>query len=443
MRTTVLPGHETESRRAGEYLPQIVTHRDKKTKFKRRDSSSDESISEPLKELVEEDVFLMDSRLQRMTPNLLANSLAARLRQSIPENVNVGQSAMNKLRRDSLKELVYLENLNRQYTNEMNWESHRLDKESYQLLKRHSQMKKHSEHQKKNQEKLESQMRARSGFSSVSLLPRLVDSGASTIESPLRQKTKENFAEYDFVDKEDNSFVKVFKFKGVFQLQNKYGSRNELPKSTKPGDNSQELTAVESDSPIDLPFKSKSRKGLSVTWSQSQYYSNTEGHSDIDSKSPSRTDTRTETSMSREELGRTPVPLRPRPSIKNESVMWRKPNFSKGKSKVETIGVKWQIPAEEKQSKSERRSRQNRPPPLHGVSRNLVPVTQALDREGMSPTRLKWAVRPMRSPSTEIMYKSWVEKLEELKRTPGLPKSPDMKPKLAHQAKMSVVSVPV
>ena len=438
MKNLAVPSNETERRRANERLPQIVKREERtKNKFRRRDSSSDESTGKPVKELVKEDVYLMENKVQRINANLLANSLTARLRQSIPENVNVNQSAMNKLRRDSLKELVYLDNLNKQYANEMNWESNRLDKESFQVMKRHNHMKKHSEHQKKNQEKLESQMRTRSGFSSVTLLPRLVDSSASTLESPIRQKTKEDFSEFAFVDKEDQSFVKVFKFNGVFQLQNKYGSRNDLDLQLKTGGASQDQND-ESDSPIDLPFKSKSRKGLSVTWSQSQYYSNTDVNSDRDSKSPTRTDTRTGnvSSMSREDQTRTPAPSRAR--VKRDSYMWSKPIYSKGKSKVDAIGVKWNVPAEESIRRADMESRLERRAP----SRKLVPVTEALDREGMSPSRLRWTVQPIQSPSTKMMYKSWVEKIEDLKRTPGLPKSPDMKPKPG-RAKMSIISVPV
>ena len=442
MRHPAVQPDEPEKYTACENLPPLLSNRDQIRKSKRRrSSSSEESLRDPVKELVKEDLYLMENKVQRVNTNLLANSLAVRLRQSIPENVNVGQTAMNKLRRDSLKDLVYLDNLNRKYTNEMNWESNRLDKESFQLIKRHNNMKKQSEHQQKNQEKLEAQMRTRSGFSSVSLLPRLVDSVASTIEP--HEKIKEKLSSFAFVDKEDSSFVKVFKLNGVFQPQNKYGSRNDLywlpPKTKKNGTGSQDLTIIDSDSPIDLPFKSKSRKGLSVTWSsQSQFYSN-DVVSGIDSRTTSRTDTRADTvstSLSREEKGATPNNLKSLRSVRSDSVMWKKPKYTKGRSKVDAIGLKWQVSKDSKKEKlPQQLGRQSR-------GRNLVPVTTALDREGMSPTRMKWHVHPIQSPSAMDSYVDWIEKLDDLKRAPtALSKSPDMKPKQTRE--MPVVSVPV
>lgn len=435
--------HHAEQPQTG--TENLLTQRDYKRQLKRIDSASSVEIvdGDPVKELVEVDIYLMENKVQRINTNLLANSLRARLRQCIPENVNVGQSAMNKLRRESLKNLVYLDNLNKQYTNEMNLESNRLDKESNQLIKRHNHMKKRSEHQRKKQEKLESQMRTASGFSSVSLLPRLVDSAASNLETPV-QDSRNDLSAFDFVDKDDSSFVKVFKYKGIFRPQNKYGSRNDfnlLPAPKQGGTTSQVLKIVDSDSPIDLPHKSKSRKGLSVTWSsQSQYYGN-EGINDIDSKSPSRCDTRTETlpsSMSRTEYNDTPDTLVSKTSVRSDSVMWRKPKYTKGKSKIDSIGLKWQVRQEAKLEKREKRPKNKI---VH--VRNLVPVTTGLDREGRSPTRMKWHVHQMRSPSAMEMYMEWIEKLDDIKRAPSsLSKSPDMKSKHAH-IKMPAVSIHV
>ena len=431
---------QKESEESSENTSQAIPNQGSKSKVKqlkrRGSSSSEETVTgDPVKEFVREDVFLMENKAQRINTNLLANSLRARVRHSVPDNVNVGQAAMNKLRRESVKNFVYLDNLNKQYTGEMNWESNRLDKESNKLVKRHHNMRKHSEQQKKNQEQLESQLRTRSGFSSVSLLPRLVDSSASgTFESPDQEKDKKpDFSDFDFVDKDDQSFVKVFKYKGIFQRQNKYGNRNDLDLLKQASAPPQE---EDSDDPVDLPYKSKSRKGLSVTWSsQSQYYSN-DGNSDIDLKSPSRCDTRTETlvsSMSRE-ITDTPDTTISMRSVKSDSFMWRKPKYSKGKSNVNTIGLKWQVPAE---GKLDKREKQPRNRILH--VRNLNPVTKALDREGTSPTRMKWQVHQMRSPSAMDMYMEWIEKLDNAKRSPSsLSKSPDLKPR----SRMSYVKMP-
>ena len=437
-------GQQTGAEVSSDNTPQLVPKQGTKSKSKqlkrRGSSSSDETvIGDPVKEFVREDVYLMENKAQRINTNLLANSLRARVRHSVPDNINVGQGAMNRFRRESVKNFAYLDNLNKQYTGEMNWESDRLDKESNQLVKRHHHMRKQSEQQKKNQEKLESQLRTRSGFSSVSLLPRLVDSSASgTVETPDQDKDKPDFSDVDFVDKEDSSFVKVFKYKGIFQRQNKYGNRNDLDLLKQAGAPNHDANDG-SDSPVDLPYKSKSRKGLSVTWSsQSQYYGN-EGNSDIDSKSPSRCDTRTETlvsSMSRE-LTDTPDTTISMRSVKSDSFMWRKPKYSKGKSNIDTIGLKWKVPAERK---LDRREKQPRNRVLH--VRNLNPVTQALDREGTSPTRMKWQVHQVRSPSAMDMYLEWIEKLDNAKRSQSvMSRSPDLKPSRMSYVKIPAVSV--
>lgn len=438
-------GQQKGTDASSENTPKLVPKQGTKSKAKqlkrRGSSSSEDSVTgDPVKEFVREDVYLMENKAQRINTNLLANSLRARVRNNVPDNINVGQGAMNRLRRESVKNFAY--NLNKQYTGEMNWESNRLDKESNQLVKRHNHMRKHSEQQKKNQEKLESQLRTRSGFSSVSLLPRLVDSSASgTIETPEQDKDKPDFSDFDFVDKEDPSFVKVFKYKGIFQRQNKYGNRNDFDLLKQSGAPNQDANDG-SDSPVDLPYKSKSRKGLSVTWSsQSQYYGH-EGNSDIDLKSPSRCDTRTEilvSSMSRE-ITDTPDTTISMRSVKSDSFMWRKPKYSKGKSNIDTIGLKWKVPAE---GKLDKREKQPRNRILH--VRNLNPVTKALDREGTSPTRMKWQVHQVRSPSAMDMYLEWIEKLDNAKRSPSsMSRSPDLKPSRASRVsyvKMPVVSV--
>jgi len=82
---------------------------------------------------------------------------------------------MNKIRRESLKDLVQLNNLNKQINNEMQIESTRIDSQSQQLMRRQEQMKKQSEYLRKNQEKITSQIRGKSGNTSskVSSLPSL------------------------------------------------------------------------------------------------------------------------------------------------------------------------------------------------------------------------------------------------------------------------------
>ena len=127
-----------------------------------------------VQEFVREDVYLIN-RKSKIDKNLLANSLTAKLKQNIPADIAVNGDLMNKIRRESLKDLVQLNNLNKQINNEMQIESTRIDSQSQQLMRRQEQMKKQSEYLRKNQEKITSQIRGKSGNTSskVSSLPSL------------------------------------------------------------------------------------------------------------------------------------------------------------------------------------------------------------------------------------------------------------------------------
>lgn len=386
-----------------------------------------------IKELVREDVYLMDNKSRKIHTNLLANSLTARLRKNLPEGV-VENDVIQKIRRDSLKDFVHLEHLEKQYTNELNRESSRLDKESLQLLKRQKHMKKQSEIQRRKQDRLESSLRSRSGLSSASLLPLLTENGNSSLE-----QQKETYPEFASVDKDDQSHVKVFKLNGVFQPTNKYSSRIEplelspRDKTTSKENNLHEsLKMADSDSPVDLPTKSRmSKKGLRVSWSrQSKYYP--DGTSETDYiRSPSNAETRADTRTSQIDMRsdansperdvgtKTPTKrtFNSRLSMRSDTFLLQNKHNYKGRRKIETIGLKWNIPpGGEAHPVVEPTSPRTVPKTVtRGLSHNLMPVTTAMSKEGISTRKTCWQVQKVQSLSTIEMYKAWLEKLEMLK----------------------------
>ena len=385
-------------------------------------------------ELVSEDIYLMDNKVRKVNTNLLANSLTARLRKNLPDGT-VENETIQKMRRDSLKDFVYLDNLEKQYANELSRESSRLDKESLQVLKRQKQMQRQSEVQKRKLDKLESSMRSRSGLSSASLFPLLnMTNGTNSVE----QET-EPFPQFASVDKDDQSHVKVFKLNGIYQPTNKYSSRIE-PLDISPRDkpvvkenNIQEsLKLADKESPSDLPPKSRmSKKGLRVSWSrQSKYYP--DGRSEVDNiRSPSVSETRADTRLShydarsdasspdREKLNKTPIKrtFNSRLSIRSDTFLLQSKLRPKGRRKIETIGLKWKIPpgVEGNTIVEGKPPRPTAKPGTQRVSHNLMPVTTALAKEGMSTKKTCWQVQKVQSLSTVEMYKAWLEKLEMLK----------------------------
>ncbi|XP_045187291.2 uncharacterized protein LOC123545078 [Mercenaria mercenaria] len=384
-----------------------------------------------VQEFVSEDVYLMDNKHRKINTNLLANSLTARLRKNLPDGV-VENEAIQKIRRDSLKDFVHLDNLEKQYTNELNRESSRLDQESHQLLKRQKQMQKQSEVQKRKQDRLESSIRSRSGLSSASLFPLLRNNRASSFE-----QENDTFPEFASVDKDDQSHVKVFKLNGIYQPTNKYSSRIE-PLQLSPRDKDKENNIQESlkmadrGSPSDLPSKSRmSKKGLRVSWSrQSRYYP--DGTSEVDNiRSPSVTETRADTRIShhdtrsdvnspdRENANKTPTKrtFNSRLSFRSDTFFLQNKQRSKGRRKIETIGLKWKIPpgVEAHPIFEATPPRPALKAMTNGLSHNLMPVTTAMAKEGMSTKKTCWQVQKVQSLSTVEMYKAWLEKLEMLK----------------------------
>lgn len=408
--------------------PKSSRSRRKKQRPGDRENKIVEQLSYPrIPELVREDVYLMDNKRRKVQANLLANSLTARIRQTIPAELNVKPNTMQKIRRDSLKDLLHLDNLNKQYTSEMNWEASRLEKESFKLIRRQNQLKRQSENQQKQFERLEAMSRSRSDLSSASL-PRLVDSSASNLlESPEREVHSDVFPEFADVDKDDASHVKVFKHGGIFRPQNKYSSTIDLeiaPKLKNSNNLRDSLQMADNESPSDLPSKSRlsrmSKKGLRVSWSSnSQYFNNTDEYNMADSPMYSQSDMRTpglnSRADSREDNVRTPSTTASFKSIKSDSYLLKK-SFTKGRSKVDTVGLKWRV-------EPNTRNLAHNPASPHGrvrqssgrLSRNLNPVTTALDREGTSPEKLRWHVKEVHSKSTMEMYQAWLQKVEMLR----------------------------
>ncbi|KAH3847965.1 uncharacterized protein LOC127873762 [Dreissena polymorpha] len=428
----------------------LVSRKSKRRKFRDR-TQPEEELFEKTTVLVREDVFLMDNKVRRVQTNLLANSLTARLKKNLPEGV-IENEAINKIRRDSFKDFQHLDNLERQYTSELHRESNRLDKETYQLLKRHKQLQKQSEMSRRKQDKLEASLRSRSGMSSVTLFPIAGESGGG--ESVVHRDT---FPEFASVDKDDMSHVKVFKIKGVYMPTNKYSSRIE-PLELSPRDKAalvkentniqDSLRMADNGTPVDLPSKSRmSKKGLRVSWSrQSRFYPEESLANESLLDEMSRTVTQMSFADSRTTAltpDQTVKPMTKRPdgfsnrvfnsrlSVRSDTFLIQNSKHFKGRRKIDTIGLTWKIPPAMQHSpipecpSPHRHARMS----ISGVSHNLMPVTTAMQQQGRSTKKVCWQVQKPPPLKSLQMYQSWIEKLEQLKRhdrhyesgLPGIP----------------------
>lgn len=382
-----------------------------------------QTVTSKTTELVSEDVYLMDNKSRRITSNLLANSLTARLRKNLPEGV-IENDTIKKIRRDSLKDFVYLDNLQRQFTSEMQRENSRLDKESYQLLKRQKQLHKQSEIQRRKHDKLASSLRSRSDLSSASLPPLLFDEANQSLD-----QTKETFPEFAFVDKNDQSHVKVFKLKGVYQPMNKYSSRIE-PFEISSKEKEDNKTPVDDAGsrlpdtvmPIDLGPKTSrsSKKGLRVSWSrQSKYYA------DVPRVDTARTDAQASQTDNRSETASPASCMKGHPrrmfnsrlSMRSDTFLIQSSKTFKGRRKVETIGLQWKLPPRTPSHPVPEMVPQPKllKEPNPGLSHNLMPVTTAMQKEGLSAKKVCWQVQKPQNLSQMESYRSWLQKLEMLK----------------------------
>ncbi|XP_052766744.1 uncharacterized protein LOC128207702 [Mya arenaria] len=417
----------------GNATRRLASRRARRWKLRDRSITDILTSGERLTELVCEDVYLMDNKAQRVRANLLANSLTARIRRNLPDGI-IDNDTLQKIKRDSLKDFQHLENLERQFSSELSRESSRLDKETFQLLKRQKQLQKQSEVSRRKQDRLESSLRSRSGLSSASLLPALGETS--------RTMEQGGYPEFATVDKDDQSHVKVFKLKGVFVPTNKYSSRiepldisiKEKPTTNKDSTHIQDsLRMADITSPVDLPSKSRmSKKGLSVSWSrQSRYYPEDSRADDMSRANTqlSFADTTISVSPERELVYRSPAKemtktnqnrtFNSRLSMRSDTFLIQNSKTLKGRRKVETIGLKWRIPPGQQQPtipEAHSPTRVNVRLQNSGLSHNLMPVTTAMEIAGRSQRQTCWRVQRPPAPSTSEMYKAWIEKLEKLKR---------------------------
>lgn len=414
-----------------------------KCKSKRSDNLT---VTTKTTELVCEDVYLMDNQRKRITANLLANSLTARLRKNLPDGC-IENETIKKIKRDSLKDFIHLDNLQRQFTSEMQRESSRLDKESYQLLKRQRQLQKQSEMQRRKNDKLSASLRSRSDLSSASLPPLLYDDRNQSVEP-----TKEVYPEFAGVDKDDQSYVKVFKIKGVYKPMNKYCSRIEpfevsakdkVNKKENVSDQESVRLAV-NEVPLDLPPKSSrmSKKGLRVSWSrQSKYYN------DIPPNDSARTDAQTTTYDLRPESVSPDQSVKAagrrmfhsRLSVRSDTFLLQNSKTLRGRRKVETIGLQWKLPPRlpSHPVPDMDPTPQYAKSPNPGLSHNLMPVTTAMEKEGLSTKKVCWQVQRPQCLSKMETYKTWLEKLELLKSRESVDSSLHHIPDRAHLSVMT------
>lgn len=427
--TMVLPITTDNSRRNSlEILCGLIHWRNKFRKQRKSalDSfhHSHDSSGPRLKEFVREDVYLMDNTNKRLRVNLLANGLISRLRASIPE-AGMDNHAIQKIKRDSLKDFMQLDQLNKQFTSEMNRASNRLEQESMKLLHRHKQMQKQSEIQRRQLCRLESSMRSSFESCSMSPLSLAIESGASSVG--LENNT---FSEFAWVDKDDQSHVKMFKHKGVFQPTNKYMSPSRIEslhisprgRQTETDSNIHEASrTTDNESPVDLIPKSRmNKKELSVSWSrQRRIYTKT--NSEIVSAisgtvgDSSRADSHSNTINPENEskIKFTARRLQSLKSAKNDMFLCKSSRNTQSRCKVETIGLMWKLPHEI--GTSEKTCKHKSQSPFVGQSHNLMPVTIALNKEGLSTKKQQWQVKQIQSLSTTDMYNKWIEKIELLK----------------------------
>lgn len=423
------PSSEMKKPVPPEFKQNVYEYRDK-GKDKSRTADEDTSRRHIVKDYVKHDVYLVDKHGSRFKQNLLANSLTAKLKQNVPGELSVRKNIMNKLRRESLKDFVHLDNLTKQYGSEMQWQSNRLDNEGSLLIRRQETMKKQSEMQRKNQEKIRSQIRKPSITQpDDSMFPNITKSSHSSSAMGMRTKTQGHqsapllrnvdgitFPSYP-IDTTDSSHVKVFKYHGIFQPHNKYtdkrsrGGRESAGILKRNGDTPeyQILTLDINEQGLGVSTTQKKRKGLRVSWSGVER----------DMRDALLDDHLEET---RTEGASTPNTVK---SVKSDSAVLLRQSK---RSRMEKIGLKWKLPPGEKVSEQ----RVVRSASSGKISKTLIPVSAGLNKTGMSETKIKWAVPQGNSLTTYNMYKEWLKKLDRVKAPPSEPR-PFLQDILPHQ----------
>lgn len=419
------------------------------------ETSSTDTESQYVKHFVCKDVYLMEKRTaRRFDRNLLANSLTAKLKQNIPGEVTTKSHLMHKLRREGLKEFVHLDTLNKKYDSEMQMQSHRLENEGNLLLRRHEKMRKQSEYQRKNHEKIRSQIRNPS-MKQPDVFPHIKHfSQAHAVSLPPDNSTEEVHPAFQLesalthptgfpshpVDTHDPTNVKVFKYHGIFQPQNKYSSRRHRSASSggilKREANTPEyqiLTlSLEDGAGSAKSGGNSKRKGLRVTWSgvERDFEKAQLKPEDLFAQyNDNREDDRSSTS-STVRSGNGCLSIHQRQAKRN---------------KIENIGIKWKLPPGSKQSVRAVKSA-TAAYATNSRSRNLIPVSGGLHQTGMSVTRTRWHVPSAPPLSSYDLYREWLHKLDKLK-SPVEPKQflkemPDLDRKL-DSSSTSTYSLPI
>ncbi|XP_033734412.1 uncharacterized protein LOC117323348 [Pecten maximus] len=395
------------------------------------EASSHDAKHQCVKEIVYKDVYLMDKAGGRFEKNLLANSLTAKLKQNIPGEFTTKTHLMHKLRREGLKDYVHLENLHKKYDSEMQVQTSRLDNESNLLLRRHEKMRKQSEYQRKNQEKIRSQMRnsaMKQPDASSSVFPQIkYFSQAHAASHPPDNATVELHPSHQLetsgthaaafpsfsVDTHDPSNVKVFKYQGIFQPQNKYSNRRNSVRSTGSGGilkrdmNTPEYEILTlslddgTESRASSKKSDKKRKGLRVTWSgvEREFEKGRQTQNDLASNdNDSRGDDGASTSS----------------TIKSANSSCGIHYRQNKRNKIENIGIKWKLPPGSKQSTRAVKSA-TAAYTTSSRSKNLMPVSGGLQQNGMSVTRTRWHVPSAPPLSSYDLYREWLHKLDKLK----------------------------
>lgn len=332
----------------------------------------------------------MDRTVGPLDKNLLTNSWSIKLRHTVPVDYLSKTKVMNKLRRESVKNFLQLTNSNRQFSSHM--QSNRLDKEGVQLVKRRQSDSQNriTQRQKNN---FNSSLRWPDQDVDI-MLPKISHTEPSLVADKVDRIGK--------IDKDDTTFVKVYKKGGIFKPQSLYLGKQGYPRSPPPSrQSSQNFDLISYDCSDDKIERNETtvrkKKGLRVTWSS---LGNNESRQGI------RADDTCSTISGRTDDVSTPSTIK---SSQSESFIFRKPQYRTKRSKVESIGIRWNIPQEKKM----KRMTTTLPGQL---SKNTVPMTLGLEREGTSVKKLKWQIQRSNTNLTSTdVYKAWLAKLELLK----------------------------
>lgn len=380
---------------------------------------------------VREDVYLVQNNV--VDKNLLKNSISNKLRQGIPGELCNRTEVVNKLRRENLKEYLRLSSLNKRFSSEMQMERNRISSEGHQLLKRQEQMRRNSDLVRRNQEKMKIVFENRKNSSST--LPQI--SHRATTPVAKRVVVDHSNGETAFVkrldrpatyprvpiDKDDSTYVKVYKQNGIFLPQNKYPDKHSIAKpetsilkkgQTPMTPDYEDLTLSMNDldtdgsvsSPIPSPKDvSKRKSARRVTWSGVDREKQEKAAPKSAVFARKTPEMYSPVQDARREMNSTPCSQK---SFQSDSALYKQMSYRKGRSKIETIGIQWKLPPGAKVEQSRSRS-------AGLLSKNLNPCSTALEKGGISVTRTKWHVPRIQSLESYDLYKVWLEKLERLK----------------------------